>query len=262
MFTAQELTDSAQPMIDAEGSQRYLDVPDWLPNINSTIQRSLAACNWQLANRKGSEEQLSELQETRIFQTNRLGGLALEGIVTQTGAAYTTPIWSIIGLYAEPSTYLPNALPFGNPANTIIRTDLTYMPGGSNERPVQRMTMEQVAIARDNMFMSGTEVLASGPMRTYGYYFAGKRTDGNIITGGRELFVTPLSRTQRVLIAMSYLRTPQAITAMTDNIDFPRSMMRTMADWLLQYMGIKEGDGTTLYSTSEKDAAQLFSFTV
>jgi len=33
-------------------------------------------------------------------------------------------------------------------------------------------------------------------------------------------------------------------------------------EWTLQYLSVKQGDGTTLYGVADRDAAQLFQFSV
>lgn len=264
MITIPELDSYVDAGLDSTGSQRYLFDQDKIPAYNSAISRALTACNWAMANKKGAEEALSELQETRICQTNFWGGLTLDSLWTSNTQLSPYKVWSVLAFYAEPdmAPSVP-ALPISPPSKSYILPNVIYMPGGSNERPVQRMTVEQVAVARDNQFMSGNETLAAGPLRTYGYYFMGNRTESNgAIVGDREVVFTPRSRFQggAKYIAMSFLREPQLLTSVNDVIAFPQSMARTLASWALEYLAWKQGDGTTLNSTTEKDAAQLFNF--
>ena len=258
MFTAQELKALAAPSVDAEGGQFYLDDQDWIPNINSAIQRAVTACNVALASKKGSEEQLIELKEDRVFQSNQYGGIAINDCAPDIGHK----LWSVMAVYAEPIT-VPQTVPVAlDPARTYW---MNVAPVGS-KYPVQRMTAEQLAVAQDNMLMSGNEVLAlkadgtPGNMRTYAYYLMGKRLvpDGALVATDGEIFIKPFALSSVKPFWVSYLRVPSAITTMADTVDFPRSMMRTLADWTLQYMSIKQGDATTLNSTSQQDAMQLF----
>lgn len=264
MITVAELDSYVDANLDAEGSQRFLFAQDKIPNYNAAISRAITACNWALANKKGSEEALSELQETRICQTNIYGGLTLDSLWTNNNTLSPYKVWSVLAFYAEPSMSPAQPLvPFSPPSRSFILSDRIYTPGGANERPVQRMTVEQIAVARDNQYMSGNEVLAAGPLRTYAYYVVGNRTQSDfLISGDREVIFTPRSRFTGgpKYIAMSFLREPNLLTTDTDTIPFPQSMARTLASWALEYMSIKLGDGTTLNSTAEKDAAQLFTF--
>lgn len=254
MITVPELDSYVDANVDAQGSQRYLFEQDKIPNYNSAISRALAACNWALANRKGSEEALIELKEDRVFQSNFFGGIALNNAVPALGHT----VWSILAIYAEPITVPVVTTILGTPAQTVL---VGAVPTGS-AFPVRRMTAEQIAVARTNMYMDGNEVLAAGPMRTYAYYSMGTRSDNqNIIQSTQgELFITPASLASRKQFWVSYLRTPQTITSVNDVIDLPQSMKRTLASWAVQYMTTKQGDGTTMFSVAEKDAQELFNF--
>lgn len=247
--------------VDAEGSGRYRPDNDIIPAINSAVSRSVYAGNYMLANRKESEMMMSELQETRIIQSNSLGGVALDGIITSALVPYDKQIWTVLGFIAEPATNIPGVV-LGPTESTILRTDLAYRPGGENERPVKRVTIEQVARLRNDMEMPGNEVLAGGPMREYAYCMVGDRTDSDsVISGSREVILLPNSISSRKLFAMSYLRMPQQISTTTESIDMPLSSLRILADWALEYLSWKQGDGTTLNIVSSKDAAQLFNMT-
>lgn len=257
MFTVQELDELIDAGLDATGSQRYLFDQDKKPAINSAISRAITAGGWALANRKGSEEMLWELKEDKIFQSNFFGGIAINDALPSLGHT----VWNVLAVYAEPEVSPPITVVSGQPNQTIVYPN--NVPLGS-KFPVQRMTAEQVAVANTNIFMSGNETLAATPMRTYGYYYMGQRvTSQNIIQATQgEIFITPRSLASRKLFWVSYLRTPATITAITDNIDLPRSFMRTLASWALEYLSFKQGDGTTLNSVASKDAGMLFNFQV
>lgn len=252
MITIPELDQFVDTQLDSVGSQRYLFEQNKVPCYNAALSRAITACSWALANRKGSEEALWELKEDRVFQSNIQGGLAINDAVPSLGHT----LWTVLAIYAEPETSPPVTVVSGQPQQTVL---LNVVPKGS-AFPVQRMTAEQVAVARTNSFMSGNEVLAGGPMRTYGYYYMGSRTNSQLViqaTQG-ELFITPVSLANRKPFWVSYLRTPDQIVTVDDTIDLPKSMTITLANWALQYLSTKQGDGTTLHSTSEKDAAELF----
>lgn len=239
--------------VDASSSQRYLPDQDIIPSCNSALSRAITAGNWALANRKGSEEMLRELMETRVFQSNAYGGIALENTTPPLGHN----VWSILAIYAEPTTI---------PANptTLPLEQLTYFLTGvvflSSDKPVERLTLEEIAKAKNNAFMSGNETLAQTPMRSYAYTLIGKRTDSpTVITGDYEIHISPASLADQKRFAITYLRQPSTITTVNDTIDLPNSMLRTLADWGLQYLAaFKQGSGSLMLPGAEADARELF----
>lgn len=282
-FTAQDVKDNAQSLVDAEGGQYYLDQQDWIPAINMAYQRALTACRWELANRSGAEEQLSELKVDLLFRSNGIGVVDLGHAKSATNPATENPFkpWSIVAVYAEPtrapllSTAPPTPLPI--PANG----SLSYYWDGGNTRPVgsaypvQRMTAEQLAVATTNQYMSGNETLAlnsqgqPGHMRSYAYAIAGDQQSINDNIPGDSpnlsIIIKPFALSSNQWFWISYLKEPNTITAMTGSntgtILFPKSFLRTIADWTLYYLSIKQGDGTTLNSTAQQDAMALFQYT-
>jgi len=275
-FTAQDVKDTAQPSVDSEGGQYYLDQQDWLPAISSATQRAMTACRWSLANKSGSEEQLSELKVDLLFRTNGIGVIDIGHAKNATNPAQENPFqpWSILAVYAEPVrqpllvTAPPTPLPV--PANGSLSY---YWDGGntrptSSDYPVQRVTAEQLAVLSTNQYMSGNEVLARktdgtpGHMRSYAYAYAGDQQSINDNIPGQSpnlsIILKPFTLSVNEWFWIAYLKEPEAVTDMTSVILFPKSFLRTLADWTLYYLSIKQGDGTTLNTTAQQDAATLF----
>jgi hypothetical protein len=269
MITYTELKEVMAANLDAEGSDRYLDVQDYVPAINSAISRAMTAVGWAMANRKGSEEALRDLTYVRIFQTNSEGGVAISSPAILTLLGHS--IWNVLGVYAQPDTVPPNASPTAQPDNvSLYRPDVAWSGSGS---PVERVTLEEVPVLRNNAFLSGNEVLASAPKRrTFAYYIVGNASSSNYDTGMSfsgigEIRVLPKSVTSKSLVAISYLSQPTELDANNYNlpttfIEFPQSMKRTLANWALQYISWKQGDGTNLQMNAMKDAQELFQLTV
>lgn len=261
MITYQQLADLilSGVGVDAEGSGRYTPQNDVIPSINSALSRAIYAGNYMIANRKENEMMLGELQETLLVQSNQGGGITLEGMIDASLQPYTPSVWTVLALIAEPGTNFPNPVIAGPPEKTILRTDMYYVPGAQDERPMQRLTIEQVARARNDWQMPGNEVLAAGPNRMYGFCVIGNRTEsGLFIDGNREIILLPNSICKRKLFAMSFLRMPSLIQQVSDTIDMPMSSLRLLADWALEYLSWKQGNGTTLNSVASKDAQMLF----
>jgi hypothetical protein len=128
------------------------------------------------------------------------------------------------------------------------------------------VTLEEVPVLRNNAFLSGNEVLASAPKRrTFAYYIVGNASSNNYNSGIGEIRVLPKSVTSKSLVAISYLSQPTELDAnnyLNATIEFPQSMKRTLANWALQYISWKQGDGTNLQMNAMKDAQELFQLTV
>lgn len=260
MITYTELKEVMAANLDAEGSDRYLDVQDYVPAMNSAISRAMTAVGWAMANRKGSEEALRDLTYVRIFQTNSEGGVAISSLVPALGHS----IWNVLGVYAQPETVPSNASPTAQQDNvSLYRPDVAWSGSGS---PVERVTLEEVPVLRNNAFLSGNEVLASAPKRrTFAYYIVGNASSNNYDSGIGEIRVLPKSVTSNSLVAISYLSQPTELDANNypnATIEFPQSMKRTLANWALQYISWKQGDGTNLQMNAMKDAQELFQLTV
>lgn len=262
MITYTELKEVMAANLDAEGSDRYLDVQDYVPAMNSAISRAMTAVGWAMANRKGSEEALRDLTYVRIFQTNSEGGVAISNPAILNLLGHS--IWNVLGVYAQPETVPPDASPNAQPDNvSLYRPDVAWSGSGS---PVERVTLEEVPVLRNNAFLSGNEVLASAPKRrTFAYYIVGNASSSNYDSGIGEIRVLPKSVTSKSLVAISYLSQPTELDANNypnATIEFPQSMKRTLANWALQYISWKQGDGTNLQMNAMKDAQELFQLTV
>lgn len=284
-FTAQDVKDATQSLLDAEAGQFYLDDPDWLPAINMAYQRSMTACRWALANTTGPEEQLAELKVDLLFRANGLGVVDIGNARDANNPVTVNSLkpWSILAVYAEPTrapllaTAPPTPLPV--PANG----SLSYYWDGGNTRPigsaypVKRMTAEQLAVLATNQYMSGNETLAlnsagqPGHMRSYAYVIAGDQQSINDNTPGQSgalsIILRPLVLSVNAWFWISYLKEPNTLTSMTGTntgtILFPKSFLRTIADWTLYYISVKQGQAGpgSANTTAQQDAMQLFGMT-
>lgn len=246
--------------LDAEDSQRYLPDQDIIPALNAAFERANTAIRWALANRQSSEEALRELTYTRIFQTNSEGGVSLDAVTPSLGHN----IWNILAVYAEPITVESNPQPTpGADSQSLYRADLSWSGSG---KPVERISVEEVARRRDSAFLRGNEVLAGNPKRrSFAYYIPGVASSDVYDSGVGEIRVIPQSITSKALIGITYLAEPTKFTSAnytTASIEYPKSMLRMLVGWTLEYLSYKQGDGTTLNSLASKDAQMLFGTTV
>ena len=249
MIIGTELRDAMTPLLEAEGTQRFTDDIDFLPAINSALRNANAYVGAIFAENKGGEEMFRDITYTRVFQTNSLGGVILSE------AQLGHKVWSINAVYAEPR-FLPAAaapVPWP-PAGSFLRNDVSMAAPGRFH--VKRITLEQVAQTEDNPFMDGSERLAATPNRSYAYYWVGNRTSTAFTPGDVELVLVPSSITATKLIAISYLRGVDPITALTQSIPYPSSMFQILRNLALNELSIKMGS-QPLYNISQQSFREL-----
>lgn len=252
-ITYDELNGPLSIKLDDQFSDRYR--PDVrVAAFNVAIRKAASAIGWAMANRKGPEEALRELTYVRMFQTDSEGGVSLSD------PTLGHSIWNVLAVYARPLVVRetsPLITPTA-PDSSQYRPDLAFSGSGD---AVERITLEEVPMRRGNMFLNGNEVLANNPKRvSFAYYIVGDASGGSFNTAGAVLRVIPKTATAKSLIAIAYMAQPTEFTGPSGSVEFPQSFKQTLVEWAAQEISIAQGDGTTLYSTSEKDAAQLFNF--
>ena len=235
--------------LDDEGSQRYLWDQDYKPAIASAIDWLVAAYNYAFANNKLSEESLTDLVYTRVFQTSDFG----EVVFNTTDLGHD--IWTIVAVYAEPRT-TPVSQPVlpGQPAVSQYVTDRTFL--GSKFR-VRRKTLEQIAQVEASNFEPGSEAMAGTEWREYAYAYIGRRSSTGVVTGGDGIIIRPESLVDRKYVGISYLKVPRAPQVETDLIEFPAALENLVTSKALDYIATKQGDQTTLHSMTMADVSQL-----
>jgi hypothetical protein len=253
MISYAELSSAISQATQDSFSDRYRP-SQRIASINAAVERATSALGWAMANNKGSEEALRELTNLRIFQTNSQGGINLND------PTLGHTIWNVLGVYARPELVTAGTISSVPNNVSLYRPDLAFSGTGS---PVERITLEEVPVVRNSIVRNGNEVFAGNPKRvTFAYYIIGNASSSGYVSGSSELRVLPNSQTGRTFIAMSYIQQPTRMVDENSVVEFPQFMLRTLAEWTLSYLVIPQGDGTTMYSTAEKDAAQLLGFTI
>ena len=97
-FAASELKQAMAAPLGTFGTQRYLDVPHYIPAIQAGMRRFKALVGSVFAENKGGEELFSEITETKVFQTSQYGNIKF----SSGGLGHS--IWSIVAIYPEPTT--------------------------------------------------------------------------------------------------------------------------------------------------------------
>ena len=71
----------------------------------------------------------------------------------------------------------------------------------------------------------------------------------------KEIEIRPSVANQ--FVAITYLKVPNQVNLITDNIEFPNSIKTLFVRKALNFIATKQGDQTTLFSITENDVNRL-----
>lgn len=196
------------------------------------------------------EEAFRELLLLRIFQANSYARVALNP--SQLGHS----VWTIIGVFPDPAVIPANGQPNTqpDPATSLYRNDLSF---DSSEHSAKRLSREQWEAAKRNPFLPGNTILSQNGMLEYGYINFMDMSSSAYAPGGAEIEVRPRAKVAGKLIGISYLRVHPEITSINDNVLLPESMEGLLVDKIWNHMSWNQGDGTTSYTVTQRDIAEL-----
>lgn len=246
MIPVQEIVDRITSILDAEGSDRYLFDQDFKPAINSAKDWVVAVFKKVFADKSMSEENLRELVKVAIYQTNTFSRIALDESVLGDS------IWSILSVNPEAVTY-----PNGNittPSNdyeSLFRPDLTYTKSNYSAK---RLTFEEWENMRDNIFMAGSPALTNS-LREYSYLSQSNLNSTNYTATAPEIEISP--ELVNKLVGIRYLKYPNNVSLLSDDLEFPRLLFDMIVNKAANFMSIKQGDQTNLYTVTAKDVNYL-----
>lgn len=252
MLTYAELDAPFAASLDASGSNRF-PVEFRVQCFNYAIRRGASAIGWALANRKAPEEALRELSAQALFQTNVTGAITLDD------PSLGHSVWNVMAVTANAGSVAPfNILPLA-PSQSQYRGDLAWNKEG---KPCLRITIEQLTKTLNDKSggMPGSPALAANPkMVDFAYCITGTSdTATSFWSAGSELIVLPSVLTKHTLVNLSYLRAPTEFTTNAGAVEYPKSMKEQLVSWALAFAARREGDGTSLNSVAQQDAAMLF----
>lgn len=247
MITVSDLIVRIQSALDAEGSDRYRFDRDYSPAINFAVEYLVTVFNSAFAQNKFSEEVLRELIRTRVWQTSKYSRIYFDPADTN------GEIWSIIRVSPEPVvdpaiSPLPNPMP----ENSMFVPDVLFV---RSDFAANRLTSEEWNTGAKNIFMPGNTVLL-GDFKEYAYQnFIGSKP-GNLPANSRpEIEIRPYLDNQ--FVAVTYLVYPIPISLETDVIMFPKMLTDFMVEKALNFISLKQGDGTNLYSVTEREISTI-----
>ncbi len=160
-------------------------------------------------------------------------------------------IWSVLSIYPEIITIPVSPTPPGVQAYSQL------VPAATMDYPVKaakRITQEEWAEIQVNPMLPGSPLITSSELKTYVYVNMMDYNLESYALGNQqfELAITPKPATG-ILVAMSYLRQPYPITAVTDYLLFPNALEELIVMKMLQFISIKEDDRYNLFDISDDE---------
>lgn len=252
MILASSIINKVKADLDAEGSDYYRDDQDYIPAINKAIDWVVAVVNMGLGEKKISEEAFRDLTKVKIYQTNTFSRILLPAL-TQ-----TDEIWTLIAVLPLPVAYPnSNSIVPSNDVISYLRGELSLQ---SSQYIAERVTSEELEINRDNPFFRGHALEPGELVKTFCYLAPQDYQSSSYVTSGTILGeITIFPEISKKLVAIRYAKYPTRITSISDNIEFPKSMENIIYLKALNYIGIKQGDQSTIINTSNADLRLLLS---
>ncbi len=248
MIPVTKIISQVESMLDAEGFDHYAFDEDYKPAINYAQDWITQLYSRLMSERKFSEEMLRELTYIRVWYTSIYSRLHLGGIgMTDIGGQ----VWTVLGVYPEPETAGTWTPPVQDSAISYLTT-LLYK---KSRHSAFKTNFERSNLNISNPFENGNEVI-QGDLRSYGYI---PIVNYGVFQEIREIQITPDYPTQYVAVA--YLLQPTDITATTDNIKFPKTLLPLIVNKTAQFISTKQGDRTNLYSVTGDDINSLIQLT-
>ncbi len=244
MIPVQTIVDRATSILDAEGSDRYLFDQDFKPAINLTKDWVVAVFNKAFADKKLSEENLKELIKTNIWSSSTYSRINI--------LKADANVWSIMAIMPEPTVHPSASVPTvgANPEDSNFEAGMSYL---SSDFSAKRLTIEEWNENRDNIFEAGNNIVTTS-FKEYAYLNQGDYSSSSYAPVG-EIEIRPTVINQ--LVAITYLKYPTDITVIGDNLQFPETLVDLIVNKTLNYMSVKQGDRTNLFSITTAEVATL-----
>lgn len=246
MIPAQQVVDLMTFELDSEGSDRYLFDTDFKPAINSAIKWLVFVFNKAFESNKFSGENLRDLIKTRIWVANSFSRVKFDE------AAVGDELWSYLGVHPEPTVFPANAVPPTMPDEYTSQfiEDVSYV---ESEYSAKKLSVEKWNENKKNVFEAGNNIM-TGDFKSYAYL-----TDINyastVYLQEKEIEIRPSVAGD--FVGITYLKVPTQITTINDDIEFPSSLVTLLVQKSLNFISVKQGDQTTLFSVTDRDVNLL-----
>ena len=221
-----------------DANARYTWANDGIPNINSAMDFIVAVFNSIFAQKKLSEECLSDLIRNRVYITSEYGR------VTFAKGTPSDILWSTLAFHL-PITYAGTLSTHSDLTTSVLCESARFLTGVT---VAKRLTAEEWDLNLTNDFTSGSTRIF--PTSAY-------RSDVNYISSGTSPnFTYPTEYELRYAaapyvnlpIAWEYLKKPNYLTLAnnpnpgTGDIQLPAPISNILIDRVWELIGEKEGD--------------------
>lgn len=250
MIQAQELRDQLAFALDAEGSDHYVDVLDYIPAMNAAVKWLTSVVNSAFGKDKIGEEFFRDLTFSGVFRTDDCSRVSLN--------VFPSDVWSILAIYIKPETRAINgqvAPVTSDVTSSYFLNDLLHK---SSYISCKRLSIEEWATSRPNPFEDGYDGdQICDELKRYAYLNPINYENTNTGSTSNELEIRPAVTNDNVTVF--WVKKPSTIIAITDQIEFPESVFQLLFNKALNYISYKQGDDTSLNSVTDKDIALLLS---
>lgn len=226
---SQSIADALLARLSAEGTDHYDDTLDLVPAINSACQYTLAMIRLGYGQSKFPEEALAKMSFAKVFIPSSLSRVNVYGTASGIAPEIVTAVH--VGGTVYPNIQVP-AL-----ANPAVSQATGYKYAGDGE-PAKRMTLEESAISRTNIFAPGYGgIVPQGAVR-YGYV-----PPTNYSTGTeREIQISPNCYGKWVTIFYVNSYTPITVLG-TNDIPFMDNLYSFVLEKANEYINYPMEDG-------------------
>jgi len=246
MIQVQNLVDLMKFELDAEGSDRYLFETDYKPAINSAMNWLVSVFNKAFEQNKLTGENLRDLIKTRVWVANNFSRIKFdEAVVNET-------LWSFMAVMPQPIVYptqTPPTLP--NDYTSIFMADVAF---AGSDFSASKSTIEKWNENKLNVFEPGN-VSLQNQLANYSYLTEIDYSTDTTYLQDREIEIRPDVSGQ--FVGITYLKVPTDVSTVNDSIEFPATLTTLMVQKSLNFISIKQGDNTTLFSVTENDVNRL-----
>lgn len=249
--------------LSAEGSEHYRDQQEIIPALNGAQDILVANISTLFDRNKASAAAFRELNETMCFQTSWFGEIDLDSelfhadpIIGTGTSLEPVKLWEVVAVYPEfESTSYPTqpSTVLINPVDSLRRPDVRY---SAPIKAAKRYTQEEVARLRQDPFSPGNGML-SGSLKEYGYFFGAKQRVTSTPQTGRMITIFPHPFHEFRVVAITYLKVPKRVAAITDSMQWPESMTELIVAMALRQIAYKQGDGTNLNMMTQGELSML-----
>jgi hypothetical protein len=237
MIAVQSIIDRIKSALDAEGFDRYTFDRDFKPAINYAQDWCTSLFDSFFEENKLSAEYLKDLVYIAVYYTSAYSRIDFETLSDwQDGSQ---KLWTIIAIYPEPIIVKPI-----RPGMTVNYLPTNYFsvccPAWvyvSSNYSAKLQTKEQVNINTRNPFAQGNEIITTPEIKQYAYINFAKYN-------GRLSEVMIFPELNKQLVAVEYIKYPNTITLVTDNVYYPDSALNLLVEKALEFLSVKQGGGT------------------